>query len=146
MKRHLAEEKFSCEIPAMLSYPGCCDICRVTLTVFEFLTANQFDGYRNAPQRRKYFHSKTRPRLPISGLLTCFAWILSFSSDSRQFNSAATKAPPSGENIFLRKPDPDFLLVFCWHFVCISWLVQLVLARSHLQRSYWIHIFWNRFT
>jgi hypothetical protein len=25
----------------------------------------------------------------------------------------ATETPPSGENIFIRKPDPDFLLVFC---------------------------------
>jgi hypothetical protein len=27
---------------------------------------------------------------------------------------------PSGENIFHRKPDPDFLLAFCRHFASIS--------------------------
>jgi hypothetical protein len=30
------------------------------------------------------------------------------------------EVPPSGENIFLRKRDPNFLLVFCGHFASIS--------------------------
>jgi hypothetical protein len=34
-------------------------------------------------------------------------------SKSRDIDLTTTDAPTSGEKIFIRKPDPDFLLVFC---------------------------------
>jgi hypothetical protein len=48
-------------------------------------------------------------RVDISGSLTCFAYVLPFLSNSRKFDSTAIETTPSGENIFVRKPDPDFL-------------------------------------
>jgi hypothetical protein len=48
------------------------EIFRMSLTDFELLAESQFDRYRDALKRREYFHSKARPRLPISGLSTCF--------------------------------------------------------------------------
>jgi hypothetical protein len=39
---------------------------------------------------------------------TCFAFVLPFMSYSRNIDLATTDAPPSGEKIFIRKPDPTF--------------------------------------
>jgi hypothetical protein len=63
-----------------------------------------------SPSREKSFQSKSRPRVPVSVQLTCFAYISLLSSYLRKFDSAATEAPHSGENFFIQKPDSDFLL------------------------------------
>jgi hypothetical protein len=55
-----------------------------------------------------------------------FCLNLTVSRNSRKFDSATTEAPPSGENIFHRKPDPDFLLAFCRHFASISNLFRVI--------------------
>lgn len=42
-------------------------------------------------------------------------------------NLAVNEAPPNGENNFIWKPDPNFLLVVCWHLPTIL---------NHFQISY----------
>jgi hypothetical protein len=44
-------------------------------------------------------------RLVLLSLMAMYT----FTSKSRKIDSAATQARPSGENIFVRKPDPDVL-------------------------------------
>jgi hypothetical protein len=84
----------------------------------------------------KNFHCKARHWLPISSLLTCFAYLSPFSSYSQKNDFIAAEPPPSGENIFIRKSDPDFLLVVCWHVLpkCYRFRVIRVSSIRLLQR------------
>jgi hypothetical protein len=43
---------------------------------------------------------------------------------------SAIEATPSGENIFFRKPDPDFLLVICWHVLPNSYRFRVIRENS----------------
>jgi hypothetical protein len=40
------------------------------------------------------------------------------------------EAPPSGEEIFIRKPDPDFLLVVCYHVLPKSYRFRVIRVSS----------------
>jgi hypothetical protein len=62
------EKKFSYESLTMISYQWSFEIFWISLTIFDSLAENRFDGYGDAPSR---------------------------------------------ENIFIGKPDPDFLIVVC---------------------------------
>jgi hypothetical protein len=106
MKRHLAEKKFSFESPTMTSY---------LWSRWHIL----YNSHRFRVIRRKSIRwwLQRRPFLAEKIVLLI------------QFES-----PPGGVNNFVRKPVPDFLLVFCWHFVCIS---------NHFRV---IHIFYSLFT
>jgi hypothetical protein len=48
---------------------------RISLTVLELLAKYRLDRYRDAPSGENIFIRKPDPRLPISGLLPCFASI-----------------------------------------------------------------------
>jgi hypothetical protein len=78
----------------------------------------------------KHFHSKTRHRLPISSLLTRFAYLSPFSSYARKIDLIAAQTPPSGENIFIRKPEPDFLLVVRCHVLPKSYRFRVIRVSS----------------
>jgi hypothetical protein len=67
----------------------------------------------------KNFHSKARQWFPISGFLTHVAYLSSFPSYSRKLDLIATETPPCRRNSFIRKPDPNFLLVACYMF-CLN--------------------------
>lgn len=57
--------------------------------------------------------------LPVNGLLIHFAHRLRFSSCLRKIDLAVTEACHKGENNFLQKLDPDFLLMVCRYFARI---------------------------
>jgi hypothetical protein len=42
----------------------------------------------------------------------------------------ATETPPSRENIFIRKPDLDFLLVVRWHILPKSYRFRVIRVNS----------------
>jgi hypothetical protein len=47
-----------------------------------------------------------------------------------EINLMATEPPPSGENIFIRKPDLDFLLVVCSHILPKSYRFRVIRVNS----------------
>jgi hypothetical protein len=53
-----------------------------------------------------------------------------FSSNSREFDSAATETPHSGKNISVRRPDPYFLLVIRWHVLRKSYCFRVIRENS----------------
>jgi hypothetical protein len=61
------------------------------------------------PKPDKIFQIKTQHGLPITYLLTLFAYFSPFSNHLCELNAAAKEAPPSGENIANQKPNPNFL-------------------------------------
>jgi hypothetical protein len=85
IKAPLAETRFSFESLTMISYQWSFDMFCMSLTVSELVTENRLNRYIDAPSRRKYFHLKARPRLPISAPLTLCVYPEPFSSYSRFF-------------------------------------------------------------
>jgi hypothetical protein len=57
--------------------------------------------------------SPTSTSFPIGGLLTIFAYLSPLSIYLHVFGSAAKIAPLSGETVFNRKLDHDFLFEVC---------------------------------
>jgi hypothetical protein len=51
-------------------------------------------------------------------------------SNSRVIDLATTEAPTNGENIFIRKPDPDFLLVICRHVLPKPYRLRMIRENS----------------
>jgi hypothetical protein len=65
------------------------------------------------PSEIKNFIRKLDSDFLSVAYLTCFVYLSPFYSRSTKIDLITIVTSPGGENIFIQKPDPDFLLVVC---------------------------------
>jgi hypothetical protein len=105
----------------MSSYQWPFDVFRISHTISELFAAKRFDRYRNAPYSGENIFIFEKPDL---GFLLMVCWRILPKSYRfwviRVIRFGNYRGAPSGENIFVQKPDPNLLLAFCWNFTSIS--------------------------
>lgn len=103
-----------------------------------YMTWWHYDWTRRSKQRHPIAQEENNNRKPHSEIIIVFCRsfpiCLTIVDFLRKVGSAAAKVSPSGKNNFVWKPDPDILLVVCWHYltnshhfrvVCVNLVRQL---------------------